>query len=194
MIKRLSAGLLLAVFTVFALLASARADTPAPKDEHKQTTLGKYMTAEEAYQKWSSDSAGVKVLDVRTPEEYTFVGHAPMARNLPVRVWSGTWNAQKKSYDLLENPGFQEEAKKLFKPDETILVMCRSGQRSAAAVNLLAKAGFTNAYTVVDGFEGDAVTAADSPDKGKRTLNGWKNSKAPWTYALDPALVYIPAR
>lgn len=33
--------------------------------------------------------------------------------------------------------------------------MCRSGGRSAAAVNLLAGAGFTNVYNITDGMEGD---------------------------------------
>ena len=29
--------------------------------------------------------------------------------------------------------------------------------------------------------------------KGKRMRNGWKNSVAPWTYNLDPELVYSTA-
>jgi rhodanese-related sulfurtransferase len=68
--------------------------------------------------------------------------------------------------------------------------MCRSGGRSAAAVNLLAENGFTNAYTVCDGFEGDMLEKEDSYNNGKRVLNGWKNSGAPWTYDVDIELAY----
>ena len=43
--------------------------------EKKQTVLGLYVTAEEAYEMWKVDPDGVKILDVRIPEEYLFVGH-----------------------------------------------------------------------------------------------------------------------
>jgi rhodanese-related sulfurtransferase len=49
------------------------------------------------------------------------------------------------------------------------------------AVEMLAQAGFRNAYTVVDGFEGDRNTNPSSPNYGKRTVNGWKNAGLPWT-------------
>ncbi len=29
---------------------------------------------------------------------------------------------------------------------------------------------------------------------GKRMKNGWKNSGAPWTYELDPELMYMPSK
>ena len=47
--------------------------------------------------------------------------------------------------------------KELFAPTDTLLMICRSGGRSALAVNALAKAGFTNVYNVIDGTEGDKV-------------------------------------
>ena len=53
---------------------------------------------------------------------------------------------------------------------------CRSGGRSALAVNALAKAGFTNVYNIIDGFEGDKVAEEGSLYLGKRMKNGWKNS------------------
>ncbi len=55
------------------------------------------------------------------------------------------------------------------------------------AVNALAAAGYTNAYNIIDGFEGDKVADATSPDHGKRRCNGWTNSGLPWTYAVDPS-------
>ncbi len=50
--------------------------------------------------------------------------------------------------------------------------MCRSGDRSAAAVNLLAKNGYIKVYTVVHGYEGDK--SKTSANKGKRIVNGWR--------------------
>ena len=82
------------------------------------------------------------------------------------------------------------EVRKKFGAQDTIFIMCRSGGRSAAAVNALAEAGFKSAYTVIDGFEGDTVEDSTSYFHGKRVRNGWKNSGAPWTYDLDPDLVY----
>ena len=49
----------------------------------KQTVLGLYVTAKEAYEKWQADPEKVMIIDVRTPEEYLFVGHPTMAWNIP---------------------------------------------------------------------------------------------------------------
>jgi hypothetical protein len=45
---------------------------------------------------------------------------------------------------------------------------------------------------IVDGFEGDALKIKGSYNNGRRLINGWKNSGAPWTYELDPDLMYLP--
>ena len=163
-----------------------------PENPKKRTTLGKYVTASEAYEMWRSKPEQVKILDIRTPEEYVFVGHAPMARNIPFKIWKGQWNSEKKAFDLRENPDFVAQVKQYYRPTDTILIMCRSGDRAAEAVNALAKAGFSNAYSMVDSFEGDLVTDDQSNFQGKRMKNGWKNSLTPWTYELDAELVYRP--
>ncbi len=131
-----------------------------------------------------------KNLDVRTLGEYVFVGHAPMAYNIPFRKLTDQWDQEKGRYSMPLNPGFVEAVKQSFGLEDTILVICRSGGRSAAAVNRLAEEGFRNAYSILDGFEGDMVTDPASYYNGKRMKNGWKNSGAPWTYGLDPKLVY----
>ena len=61
-------------------------------------------------------------------------------------------------------------------PPVGFLVLCRSGGRSAIAVNHMAKAGFVNAYNITDGMEGDKVDDPGSVFYGKRMRNGWKNS------------------
>ena len=68
----------------------------------------------------------------------------------------------------------------------TAVMSYNSGGRSAIAVNLLAKAGYTQVVNIIDGMEGDRVRDADSVFLGQRLKNGWKNSGCPWTYELTP--------
>ena len=157
----------------------------------KQTSLGLYVTAAEAYAMWKADPERVKILDVRMVEEYVFIGHAEGAVNIPVAFPKYEWRPDRRTYGFEINPDFIDHVKAVLKPDDTIVAMCRSGGRSAAAINMLAKAGFTTIYNIIDGFEGDTVDDPESVYHGKRMKNGWKNS-APWTYDLDPALVWIP--
>ena len=169
----------------------ALAEGQVPSDPKKQTSIGKYLTAKEAYEMWKAAPEKIKIIDCRTAEEYVFIGHAPMAYNIPSKLWTGKWDPEKKQYAMPDNPDFEVRAKTNFKPDEPLAVMCRSGHRSAASVERLAKIGFTNVYNIVDGFEGDMVKNEESYFNGKRMINGWKNSGAPWTYAQDPERVYI---
>lgn len=175
-----------------AVEATAPEKKPAEIPKKKQTTLGLYVTAKEAYDMWQKDPDKIKILDVRTPQEYAFVGHAPMAVNIPVEFMTYKWNPKKKSYAMKVNRKFVREVKKVFKPTDTILVMCRSGSRSAMAVNKMAKAGYKHVYNIVDGFEGDMIKNPQNPNVGKRMKNGWRNSGAPWTYKLDPRLMFLP--
>ena len=50
----------------------------------KQTSLGLYVTAQEAYDMWKADPEKIKILDVRCPEEYVLIGHPDMALNIPL--------------------------------------------------------------------------------------------------------------
>ena len=159
----------------------------------KQTTLGLYVTAQEAYAMWQADPERVKLLDVRTPEEYIFVGHAAMARNIPLLFVKYQWNVEKDEPAVDVNAEFIARVRSVYSTTDTLLVMCRSGGRSALAVNALAKAGFTNVYNVIDGMEGDKVNDPDSVYHGKRMKNGWKNSGSPWTYDVNPELLWVAA-
>ena len=116
----------------------------------KQTVLGLYVTAKEAYEKWQADPEKVKILDVRTPEEYIFVGHAEMAWNIPLAFQTYQWDATKGYFAVKPNPDFIALVKDQFTPEDTLLITCRSGGRSAMAVNLLAENGFKHAYNIVD--------------------------------------------
>jgi rhodanese-related sulfurtransferase len=181
----------IAIFLLLAGLSISTAKSTLPKE--KQTVLGLYVTAKEAYQMWLADNNKIKILDVRTPEEYIFVGHAPMAQNIPFQLFNYKMAVRYKEPLLMTNPNFITEVGQKYKPSDTILVICRSGNRSAAAVNAMAAAGFKTAYSVTDGFEGDRVQDPSSPFYDKRYKNGWKNSSIPWTDKLNPELIWIPS-
>ena len=158
--------------------------------ESKQTTLGLYVTAAEAYEMWKAAPDTVTVIDVRTPEEYAFVGHPEMAWNIPLAFVTYQRNDGKTEYNVEMNPDFVTEVSSIAEAADILLVTCRSGDRSAMAVNNLAAAGFSNAYTIVDGVEGDKVEDPGSVFVGKRMRNGWKNS-APWVYGFDPEKIIL---
>jgi len=176
-------------------MSTVEISTPQAKHqvlEEKLTSLGLYVTAKEAYEMWQAAPERIKVLDVRTFEEYVLIGHAEMAANVPLAFPTYNWDANKGNYSVVGNKDFIAHVSERFTPDDTILVMCRSGGRSAMAVNALAKAGFTQVHNIIDGFEWDKVEDPESIHHGKRMRNCWKNS-APWTYQLDSKLVWLPS-
>jgi rhodanese-related sulfurtransferase len=164
--------------------------TELPKG--KQTALGLYVTAREAYEKWKADPEKVIVLDVRTPDECLFVGHPDMAWTVPIATQTYAWDAVKQEFPMKLLSDFVARVSKVAKPDATILALCRSGGRSAIAANLLAQAGYQHVYNIVDGMEGDTVEDAQSVFAGQRLKNGWKNSGCPWTYKLTPDRMVLP--
>jgi len=89
-------------------------------------------------------------------------------------------------------PDFIARVEQIAKRDDTLLVMCRSGSRSAQAVALLQQAGFGHVFDISDGMEGDLVDDPRSVFQGQRMVNGWKNSGLPWTYNVDPKRMILP--
>lgn len=115
---------------------------------------------------WQLFSNGDAVLvDVRTAEERKFVGNVPGSTHV---AWmTGT--------AMTKNPRFVRELEAKVKKHEVVLLLCRSGKRSADAAEAATKAGFTNAFNVSEGFEGDL------DDKGRRGgLGGWRFNDLPW--------------
>jgi rhodanese-related sulfurtransferase len=167
---------------------SASLSGPLPKN--KETSLGLYVTARQAYEMWKNNPSSVKIIDVRTPEEYGFIGHPESAWNIPLAFVTYRRKNGITEYGPKWNKDFIQETKNIAEQDDPLLVMCRSGDRSAMAVNKLAAAGFKNAYTITDGFEGDKVDDPGSVFHGKRMRNGWKNS-APWIYTIDPERIIL---
>jgi hypothetical protein len=80
----------------------------------------------------------------------------------PVRGRDVPVGRGKKQFPVHPLPDFLARVRQVATPDDTLMVMCRSGGRAAMAINLLAQAGFKKVYNIVDGMEGDAVEDPDS--------------------------------
>ena len=48
-------------------------------EKSKDTSLALYLTATEAYDLWQKNPHNIKIIDVRTPEEYIFDLYLPIA-------------------------------------------------------------------------------------------------------------------
>lgn len=160
--------------------------------DNKKTDLGLYLTAVEAYAFIQAHELEVLFVDVRTRSEVTFIGIPTLVdTNVPYKEegnWKN-WDEMGKTFALVVNNHFitaidQRLQEKSLTRQSPIILMCRSGIRSAEAVNVLSKAGYTHVYSIIDGFEGD------SNAQGQRVINGWKNSNLPWSFDLDKQKMY----
>src|SRR5512136_1877039 len=72
----------------------------------------------------------VRLVDVRSIAEYYFIGHPETAANVPLTFWD------EKAQTLGENGHFVEDIKACYKPEETLVFICRSDGRSLKAAGL----------------------------------------------------------
>ena len=115
---------------------------------------------------WALVQAGQAVLvDVRTTEERKFVGHVPGTAHV---AWATGTN-------MTRNPRFARELEAKVKKDQVVVLLCRSGKRSALAAEVAAKAGFTNVFNILEGFEGEID---ELHQRGK--ADGWRHQGLPW--------------
>jgi rhodanese-related sulfurtransferase len=185
---------LISALLALALSGSAIAVTLTPDQVAtvKRTESQRYLLSQEAFDFKSKDPAQTLLIDVRTLAELQFVGYTSlMDGNVPYLTYDYTdWDTKTNEYKRDFNSGFVGQVETLMakaglagKKDVRIILMCRSGDRSARAADLMGKSGYTNVWSALEGFEGDK--AKDGPNKGKRVVNGWKNANLPWTYDLD---------
>jgi rhodanese-related sulfurtransferase len=180
-------GLFMAILEGAAGFAFAQTVDPASVPVAKRSTHSLYLTAKEV-PAFVAGQDKVLFLDVRTRAEAMYVGMAtgvdalvPFVEHQELMT---DWDAQRNIYKLEPNQDFVAEARRrlaekgLQKTDVVVLI-CRSGDRSARAATRLAQDGFSRVYSVVDGFEGDMSAT------GRRDVNGWKNATLPWSYKLD---------
>lgn len=186
--------------TVLALLAwkPALAVEAAAVAPNMQTVAGRYLDAREAYRMKQELGPRAYFIDVRTRYEVAYVGLPTVVdANIPYveHPEDAPWDDKAGRFKLDVNSDFGPEvARRLgaagLGKDAPVLLICRSGDRSARAANLLSQLGYTAVYTVVDGFEGDAIASGDK--QGQRLLNGWKNAGLPWSYNLGKSRAYFP--
>lgn len=106
------------------------------------------------------------LVDVRTRAEWEWVGRYPGAVFIEWNTWPGGE----------PNPDFLDQLRASV-PDlnAPVMFLCRSGARSSNAAAAAARAGYQQAFNVLQGFEGD------KDQQGHRnTLGGWRACGLPW--------------
>ena len=117
-----------------------------------------------------------QLIDVRTIAEWNFVG-LPDLTSLGRQAHCIEWQ---QFPSMAPNADFVAEAKAAAEAagagrDTPILLLCRSGARARAAAMTLARAGFTKAFNIADGFEGNL-----DREGHRGAVSGWKASGLPW--------------
>ncbi len=112
------------------------------------------------------------LIDVRSSMEYLSVGHPRGAIHVP-------WIDEP---DWIVNEHFATDIRKLALGglqdggnDVAIVLICRSGNRSAEAGKVLIDAGITNVYNIDEGFEGEL-----DDTHHRSSLGGWRFHNLPW--------------
>jgi len=128
-LRRLLPAFVIAIVGLTSLGCSATATSNPKSIEQPVSITLQQVTMDEAMRAWRSKEA--IFIDVRTPEEYK-QGHVPGAFLIP----------------LSELDSRRAEVVK----DKKVLLICRSGSRSAEANFILQKRGFTNTVSVNGGM------------------------------------------
>jgi len=169
----------------------------APEKASMHTQAGLYVDALETYAMMTRpEGREVVLIDVRDPVEVKFTGYTDMTNiHVPWKIMDATrWDEKKQSYGGYINKNFADETQKRLNAlgvskEAHLIFMCRSGStRSAPAADALYARGYSNVYSMVDGFEGGK--AKSGTEKGARVVNGWKNSELPWGWKLDKDVIY----
>ena len=109
---------------------------------------------------------GAKLVDVRTDAELQYVGSVPGSAAIE-------WNSFPEGR---RNANFLQQLEQAVGKDEPVMFLCRSGVRSHSAAIAATQAGWTEAYNVLEGFEGDK-----NAEGRRNTVGGWKFARLPWS-------------
>ena len=132
-----------------------------------------HISPQQAWEMIQHES-NVVFVDVRSGMEFLFIGHPVSAVNIP-------W-IEEPDWEI--NPHFVRDIRKLILggvicSEESqcapIVLICRSGKRSAEAGQLLISAGFNRVYNINTGFEGDL-----DEHHHRSTSGGWRFDGLPW--------------
>lgn len=195
LVRALLLGVTFSVLSSVSVLASAQKLDASRVPEEMRTKQDLYLSPKQAHQFVRAQKGKVLFVDVRTRAEAQFLGMAtPVDALVPYvefQDFMTDWDETRGFYklepfsDFVPEVGRRLQQKGLTKDDPVVLI-CRSGERSSRAADLLANSGYTRVHTVVYGFEGELS------DGGRRNLNGWKNAGLPWSYELDRNKMYFP--
>lgn len=117
-------------------------------------------------------NSDVVLLDVRTKEEWKFVG-IPLVQFGENRVHFVSWRILP---DMQQNGNFLQDVRsRITDLNVPIILMCRSGARSMEAGVYLMRNGYTRCYNIEYGFEGEL-----DMNYQRGFINGWKASALPW--------------
>jgi rhodanese-related sulfurtransferase len=152
------------------------------------------ISPQEAFQRASTEG-NVYILDVRTGQEWRWVGHPGpngladskgkgLAFNSGVKldgkVVNIAYNLDNGVGGLVPNLAFDTAVGGKFSTDDILLTLCRTGGRALAAAQHLGDLGYTT-YRIEHGFQGDANDETKpGPDTLYRDVNGWVNGKLPY--------------
>ncbi|MDO5691908.1 MAG: MBL fold metallo-hydrolase [Pseudomonadota bacterium] len=120
------------------------------------------VTPQQAHE-WVQAGDAVLV-DVRTDAEREWVGFVPGALAVAWKQWPG----------MTINPEFDRAIREAAEGGRRLVLLCRSGVRSAAAAQRATELGLT-AYSITGGFEGELDEHAQRGHK-----NGWRHAGLPW--------------
>ncbi len=123
-----------------------------------------HMTPQQSFDFLQANPEAV-FIDVRSEMEYMFVGHPAGSMLIP---WVDGPN-----WDI--DPNFVSHVKKAASVNRPVVLICRSGRRSAEAGLALEKAGLTEVYNVLNGFEGEL-----NDQHHRNSCNGWRQAGLPW--------------
>lgn len=133
----------------------------------------KPLSPAEAHQLLTEQPRGV-LIDIRSTMEFLFVGHPKGAIHVP-------WIDEP---DWIVNPHFAAEVRKVILGgisahgdggSAPVVLICRSGNRSVDAGEVLLQGGFSEVYHVEQGFEGEL-----DDTHHRSTLGGWRFHGLPW--------------
>ena len=130
------------------------------------------LSAAEAWALLSGDPAA-QLVDVRTTAEWSFVGIPDLA-GVGRQACCIEWQSFP---SMAQNRSFVAQADGAVggRKDTPVLFLCRSGARSRAAAMAMTAAGYTHAYNIAGGFEGDL-----DQNRHRGLQNGWKAAGLPW--------------
>ncbi|MGI9584492.1 MAG: rhodanese-like domain-containing protein [Acidimicrobiia bacterium] len=128
------------------------------------------ITSAETYAALASDPDAVLV-DVRTEAELVHVGH-PDLTGLSQDLIAVQWVSP---VGVVNQNFISELADRGVSPDATVYFLCRSGARSRSAAEQATAAGFSSAFNVSDGFEGQPNHLGHRGES-----SGWKAAGLPW--------------